>query len=65
MAVQGTEALAPEKILVRGTNWVGDGVMSLPALEALRQRFPSAEIVLVVEALGGGPLSPPSGRQRA
>ena len=34
---------------MRGTNWVGDGIMSLPALEALRARFPSAEIVLVVK----------------
>lgn len=42
-------ALNPGKILVRATNWVGDGVMSLPALEALRERFPSAEIVLVVK----------------
>lgn len=41
--------LDPEKILVRATNWVGDGVMSLPALEALRERFPAAEIVLVVK----------------
>ncbi|MEJ2007298.1 MAG: lipopolysaccharide heptosyltransferase II [Acidobacteriota bacterium] len=41
--------LNPEKILVRATNWVGDGVMSLPALEALRARFSSAEIVLVVK----------------
>jgi lipopolysaccharide heptosyltransferase II len=39
----------PEKILVRATNWVGDGVMSLPALEALRERYPSAEIVLVAK----------------
>jgi len=35
------------KILVRATNWIGDGVMSLAALDALRERFPSAEIVLV------------------
>ncbi|HEX5411459.1 MAG TPA: lipopolysaccharide heptosyltransferase II [Terriglobia bacterium] len=41
--------LDPEKILVRATNWVGDGVMSMPALEALRERFPAAEIVLVVK----------------
>ena len=41
--------LSPEKILVRATNWVGDGVMSLPALEALRERFPNSEIVLVVK----------------
>ena len=36
-----------ERILVRSTNWVGDAVMSLPALEALRARFPRAEIVLL------------------
>ena len=36
-----------QRIMVRSTNWVGDAVMSLPALEALRVRFPSAEIVLV------------------
>jgi heptosyltransferase-2 len=35
------------KIMVRATNWIGDGVMSLAALEALREQFPSAEIVLV------------------
>lgn len=36
-----------QRILVRSTNWVGDAVMSIPALEALRTRFPRAEIVLV------------------
>jgi heptosyltransferase II len=36
-----------QRILVRSTNWVGDAVMSLPALEALRARFPRAEIVLL------------------
>ena len=35
------------KILVRATNWVGDAVMSLPALRALRERFPSAEISIL------------------
>jgi heptosyltransferase-2 len=33
-----------KKILVRATNWVGDAVMSLPALQALRRRYPSAHI---------------------
>jgi heptosyltransferase II len=37
----------PQKILVRATNWIGDAVMSLPALEALRVRFPEAEIVVL------------------
>lgn len=39
-----------ERILVRSTNWVGDAVMTLPALEALRARFPRAEIVLLSKA---------------
>jgi heptosyltransferase-2 len=36
-----------QKILVRATNWVGDAVMSLPALRALRDRFPKAEIAVL------------------
>ena len=36
-----------QRIMVRAPNWVGDAVMSLPALEALRMRFRRAEIVLV------------------
>lgn len=39
----------PKKIMVRATNWIGDAVMSIPALEALRQRFPAAEIVVVAK----------------
>src|SRR4051812_23506833 len=34
------------KILVRGTNWIGDAVMSVPALKGLRRIFPDAEITL-------------------
>jgi heptosyltransferase-2 len=37
------------KILVRATNWVGDAVMSLPALRALRERFPDAEISILAK----------------
>ena len=39
----------PRKILVRAANWIGDAVMSVPALEALRARFPKAEIVVVAK----------------
>ena len=35
-----------KRILVRGTNWVGDAVMQIPALRQLRRVFPSAEIIL-------------------
>lgn len=34
------------KILVRGTNWIGDAVMSVPALKELRRIFPDAGITL-------------------
>jgi heptosyltransferase II len=33
-------------ILIRATNWIGDAIMSLPALRAIRQRFPDAEITV-------------------
>jgi len=32
------------KILVRAANWIGDAVMSLPAVRAIRGRFPDAAI---------------------
>ena len=35
------------KILVRATNWVGDAIMALPALRAVRKRFPEASIAIV------------------
>lgn len=35
------------KILVRVTNWVGDMVMCLPALEAVRTNFPDSSITVV------------------
>lgn len=34
------------KIVVRGTNWVGDAVMTIPALRQLRRIFPSAHLAL-------------------
>src|ERR1039457_6819432 len=33
--------------MVRATNWLGDAVMSLPAIRTLRQVFPHAQVVLV------------------
>ena len=36
-------------ILVRATNWVGDAVMSLPALRAIRERFPKARISVLAK----------------
>ena len=35
------------KVLVRATNWLGDAVMSLPAVRAMRQVFPDARLAVV------------------
>jgi len=35
------------KLLIRATNWVGDAIMALPALRAVRRRFPEAEIAIL------------------
>lgn len=48
-----TSPRRPERILVRGTNWIGDAVMSTPALQRLRESFPSAQIVLLATPLTG------------
>ena len=36
------------RVVVRGTNWVGDSMMTIPALRALRRVLPDANITLVI-----------------
>ncbi len=38
---------AIDKVLVRSANWVGDTVMMLPSLAALRKAFPDAQITVL------------------
>lgn len=37
------------KILVRGVNWIGDAVLTLPAIRSLRKAYPDAHIALLVK----------------
>src|SRR5205085_9406907 len=37
----------PRRILVRGVNWLGDAVMTTPALLRLREHFPAALIAIL------------------
>ena len=39
--------MSPSRLLIRATNWIGDAVMSIPALEAIRLRFPNAHITIL------------------
>src|SRR5215475_11263650 len=40
--------MKPDKILIRAPNWVGDAVLSIPAMKAVREHFPDSEITLLV-----------------
>lgn len=42
------QAESIKRVVVRGTNWVGDSVMTVPALRALRRILPAANITLVI-----------------
>ena len=41
--------LPPRRILVRGVNWLGDAVMTTPALRRLREALPTAHITLLTQ----------------
>src|SRR6185369_4647124 len=35
------------RVMVRATNWLGDAVMSLPAIRAIRRVFPHAQLAVL------------------
>lgn len=39
---------APERVLVKAVNWLGDLVMSLPALKAMRRAWPHSHLAVLV-----------------
>lgn len=63
------------RILIRATNWIGDAVMSLPAIRAVHTQFPAAEISVLARPWVAGlygrepsihrivPYTPQSGRR--
>lgn len=38
-----------KNILIRSTNWVGDAIMTTPAVKAIRQNFPDAKISILAK----------------
>ncbi len=38
-----------QRILVRSANWVGDAIMTTPALHTIRKNFPHAQIILLAK----------------
>lgn len=49
--MNGSSLYCARRILVRAVNWVGDAVMTTPAIGAIRERFPQAEIALLANPL--------------
>ena len=41
----------PNRILIRSVNWIGDAVMTLPAIGVIREFFPAAEITILANPL--------------
>lgn len=39
----------PQRILVRSTNWIGDAIMTTPAVRTIRENFPGAEITMLAQ----------------
>ncbi|MRR17875.1 MAG: lipopolysaccharide heptosyltransferase II [Deltaproteobacteria bacterium] len=37
------------KILIRGTNWIGDAIMTLPAVNSIRAAFPRAHLAVLAK----------------
>ena len=46
--MSSVQAESIKRVVVRGTNWVGDSVMTIPALRALRRVLPAASITLAI-----------------
>ena len=47
MSPKTIKELNPKKILIRSTNWIGDAVMTTPAVHTIRENFPDAEITML------------------
>jgi heptosyltransferase-2 len=49
--LKGLNNISARRILIRGTNWLGDAVMTTPALGRVRDCFPKARITLLANPL--------------
>ena len=37
------------KLLIRGTNWIGDAILTLPSMASIRAAYPDAHIAILVK----------------
>jgi lipopolysaccharide heptosyltransferase II len=46
----GAEGLKPFRVLIRGSNWLGDSVISIPAVRAIKRGRPDAHLTILAPA---------------
>ncbi|RZB35260.1 MAG: heptosyltransferase II [Desulfobacteraceae bacterium Eth-SRB1] len=49
MAIKPIQLKNIKRLLIRSTNWIGDAVMTTPAVRAIRKNFPDAEISILAK----------------
>jgi heptosyltransferase-2 len=49
MAIKPIQIKNIKRLLIRSTNWIGDAVMTTPAVRAIRKNFPNAEISILTK----------------
>jgi heptosyltransferase-2 len=49
--MQNIDVKTTRNILIRSVNWIGDAVMTLPAIGVIREYFPAAEITILANPL--------------
>ncbi|MFH2218787.1 MAG: lipopolysaccharide heptosyltransferase II [Pseudomonadota bacterium] len=49
MAIKPIKAKNIERLLVRSTNWIGDAIMTTPAVRAIRNNFPRSRITMLAK----------------
>ena len=52
MKLKTNKKLPPEginKILIRGTNWIGDAILTIPAVDSIRAAYPKAHIAVLAK----------------
>ncbi len=49
LGVTSTKPKYIQRLLIRSTNWIGDAVMTTPAIRAIRKRFPNTHISLLAK----------------
>ncbi len=52
MKLKINKKLPPEginKILIRGTNWIGDAILTIPAVDSIRATYPKAHIAVLAK----------------